>query len=88
MPEKIDPSLRELLAHHYAAADRVPVIVKLARDTSSNALEACGLAVTHQFDAIGSMSGTIRAADIENLERLPDVERIEFDGQMHALEPR
>jgi len=45
-----------------------------------------GLRVGHVFARIAAVSGRVQASEVTRLASLVDVERIEYDGEMHALD--
>ena len=88
MGEKLDDHLtKELAGIKEASAERlVPVIVSLRPGTDASVLKAEGLDIAHVFESISAVSGKIRMADLDRLEALEQVEKIEFDGRMQALD--
>jgi hypothetical protein len=87
MGDKLDDHLTKALAEaeESSAKSSVPVIVTLRPDTDASSLKAEGLDIEHAFESISAVSGKIRLADLDRLEALDQVEKIEFDSQMHAL---
>lgn len=66
----------------------VPVILSLASKADITLLEAEGFKVTQKFEAINAVAGTLPADKQKILrfaEDAPDVERIEYDGEVRAL---
>jgi len=66
----------------------VPVILSVASKADIALLEAEGFKVTQKFEAISAVAGTLPADKQEILrfaEDAPDVERIEYDGEVRAL---
>ena len=41
--------------------------------------------ISRVMESIPAVAGTVACADVANLAELHKVERIEYDGQMHAL---
>ena len=85
MNVKISPALAEHLAQSPATAE-VPVLVTSAAGADPARLTAAGLAIRQSFSAIPVVAGTIRPDRVEELARLAEVESIDFDGEVRALD--
>jgi nucleotide-binding universal stress UspA family protein len=73
-------------AQRRAAGEEVPVIVTLAAGTDAKALERQGLKVRQTWDSISAVAGTVAPDKLRDLADLDQVELIEYDGEVHALE--
>lgn len=60
----------------------IPVIVTLTGPIKRAELEANGLRISHVFDLISTVSGTLRPAEVKTLAQLEQVKIIEFDGEV------
>ena len=87
MGKKLDEHLTRVLteAENSSSEHLVPVIVSLKPGTDTGSLREHGLEIEHAFENISAVSGKIRLADLVRLETLEQVEKIEFDSQMHAI---
>lgn len=63
----------------------IPVIVTVQPGTESTILRDTGLTVERVFENISAVAGTATPGAVDKLEALPVVERIEYDGPMHAI---
>ncbi len=63
----------------------IRVIVTMAAGTDPTALEQKGLKIDHIFDSISAVSGTLTAAEVNELAKLDQVKVIEYDGPVWAL---
>lgn len=61
------------------------VIVTLERMLDNDELAAAGLNVAQRIERLRTVSGSITAAGLERLGKLPGVVRIEADTPMRAL---
>lgn len=73
------------LAMRLDEGGEVPVIVTLAPGGDVAELERSGLSVGRVFESIRAVSGTLTADAARALDASPQVERIEYDGEAHAL---
>jgi hypothetical protein len=64
----------------------IPVIVTIAAGTDRAVLEQAGLRIERAFENISAVSGAIAAAKVKEVAQLAQVERIEEDGAVWALE--
>jgi len=87
MTSKISPQLLKELkaADRYDPKRAIPVIVTLTDKTDLKALEKEGLKITHVFENISAVSGTLTTSGIKGLAQSEKVESIEYDGEVHAL---
>lgn len=84
--EKLDETLRQRLAQAGPASEAVPVIVSLTEGADPAVLAACGLTIGRHIASIGSVSGTIALGDLRRLAARGEVARIEYDGEVRALD--
>ena len=78
-----DELLRELKrAEQTDPQQELPVIVTTAGQVNRAELEEKGLRITHVFEFISAVSGTLTPAEAQALAQLDQVERIEFDGEV------
>lgn len=82
MAQKVTAEVRERLD---AGEREVPVIVTLAPGAEAAAVERQGLMWARAFENIPAVAGSVTAEQLDRLEEAPEVERIEYDGEMHAL---
>lgn len=59
----------------------IPVIITVTDWERRSELEAKGLQVSHSFEGILAVAGTLTCAEVEAIAQLDQVERIEFDGE-------
>jgi hypothetical protein len=88
MAFKIDPPLRAHLKRAAAAAPdvRLSFIVTLRTMDASRALTRRGFLIARHLDPVLAVSGTATPSAALALARLPQVRRIELDGEMVALD--
>ncbi len=79
---KVSP---EVTARVESGSKRIPVIVTLARGADPALLEPTGMTITRAMESIPVVAGTVAAGDVADLAELGAVERVEYDGEMHAL---
>ncbi len=82
------PAALSMLLEKWERSDperEIAVVVTLSAGAGSTALEALGLKIEQRFESIAAVSGTIEVARIRSLAADPGVEKIELDGEMHAL---
>jgi len=84
MSQKVSP---EVAARVESTTEgEVPVIVTLAPGTDPTVLEPTGMTIGRVIESIPAVAGTVADADVlANLAALGAVERVEYDGEMHAL---
>ncbi|HEX2887101.1 hypothetical protein [Vineibacter terrae] len=85
MSRTLDPELESLLNDLAKAgsAQRIPFIVTVRSNV--RAREVLPFRIDHEFDAISAASGKMTAAEALKLSVSDAVERVELDGEMHAL---
>lgn len=84
MSMKISHELEE--AKKNAPQQEIPVIVKITPGTDLASLEQKGLKIQRTFENDPThIAGTLRAAGIDEMAQLDQVEEIEYDGQVWAL---
>ncbi len=88
MPAKIDARVAACVrdAETSGCAQEIPVIVTLRSSADVDALRAHGLRVRHVFADIAAVAGRVQTSQVTRLADLLSVERIEYDGEMHALD--
>lgn len=88
MPAEIDARVRACMRDAEASgrAWEIPVIVTLRNAVDVDTLRDHGLRVSGVFARIAAVSGRVQASEVTRLASLVDVERIEYDGEMHALD--
>jgi uncharacterized protein (UPF0216 family) len=64
----------------------IPIIVTLHSGTDASILIENGMAIQQIIESISVVSGTLTASDIESLSELDQVELIEYDGTVYALD--
>ena len=63
----------------------IPVIVTVTAGADLSDLVRKGFKVNRVFERISAVSGTISAAGVKALAQSPQIEAVEFDGEMRAL---
>lgn len=86
MGAKIDDVLLEQVrAAEASDPDKeIPVIVTIRPGAAVEGLSLQGLVVKRVFNAIPALSGVIAARAVHALQDLDEVERVEYDGNIHA----
>ena len=64
----------------------IPIIITLKPGTDSSILERQGLIIENIIESISVVSGVISASEIYDLSKLEEIELIEFDGPVYALD--
>ncbi len=64
----------------------IPVIITVRPNTNLTVLERKGLKDTHAYENIPAVSGTLVPAAVADLAGMDEVEKIEYDGTVEALE--
>lgn len=64
----------------------IPVIITINDWSRRSELEASGLRVDHSFENILAVAGTLTCAQVSSVAALDHVERIEFDGEVRAIQ--
>jgi hypothetical protein len=84
MPAKISAELlQELKRFEQTEPQReISVIITLNDWSKRGELEEKGLRVTHAFENISAVSGTLTPAEVEAVAQLDQVKLIEFDGEV------
>jgi hypothetical protein len=78
-----DELLQELKRARQSEPQReIPVIITLTDWAKRKELEAEGLRITHAFENISAVSGTLTPAEVEAVAQLEQVKIIEFDGEV------
>jgi len=87
MSKKIsDRLLQECQKAEQAEPQRqIPVIVTTTSNVDRSVLEQGGLKITHAFENIPAVSGTLTAREIQEIAKLPQVTMIEYDGKVKAI---
>ena len=83
MVEKIDENLVRVLQerNEKCSSEEIAVILTLREEMNLMELEEAGFKLQRRFEIINAISGLISPSDIENLVRLSQVEKIEFDEE-------
>jgi hypothetical protein len=84
MSTKISEELATRLEEAEAQA-AMPVIVTLKPGAEVTELEHKGLKVRKVFESISAVAGTLTPAAAPGLAELEQVEKVEYDGEVHAL---
>jgi hypothetical protein len=84
---KVSDELLKLLkeAEREEPDREIPVIITVKAGTDRAALEAKGFRIQRVFEIISAISGTLTAAEANELAQLDQVELIEYDGPVWAL---
>lgn len=85
MSGKINAELSRHLKEDKATENDVPVIITVKENADLESLKTTGLKINHIYQNINAVSGTLPASAVNSVAKLDDVERIEFDGEVHAL---
>jgi hypothetical protein len=67
------------------SAGELPVVVKVKDHANLALLEQKGLRIERKFENISDVAGKMPAAAATQIADLDFVERVEYDGEMHAL---
>lgn len=78
--------LRQLKATEGTSGAELPVIITVKDSSSLDALQENGFKVQHIFDVINAVSGALPATAVRSVARLDEVQHIDYDGEVHALE--
>jgi hypothetical protein len=83
MVEKIDEKLVRVLQerNEKCSSEEIAVILTLREEMNLMELEEAGFKLQRRFEIINAISGLISPSDVENLVRLSQVEKIEFDEE-------
>ena len=84
MVEKIDENLVRVLQerNEKCSSEEIAVILTLREEVNLMELEEAGFKLLRRFEIINAVSGLISPGDVDNLIRLSQVEKIEFDEEM------
>jgi CheY-like chemotaxis protein len=85
MSGKINAELTRRLKEDEPSENEVPVIITVKENADLDSLKKTGLKINHIYQNINAVSGTLPASAVNSVAKLDDVERIEFDGEVHAL---
>jgi hypothetical protein len=83
MADKLDPELQQLLQKMADPATQIPFIVTLKKGTRAAGILPCK--IDNEFEEISAVSCRMTAKQALDLAKHPSVERVEHDGEMHAL---
>jgi hypothetical protein len=83
MVEKIDENLVRVLQerNEKCSSEEIAVILTLREEINLMELEEAGFKLLRRFEIVNAISGLISPSDVENLVRLSQVEKIEFDEE-------
>lgn len=85
MSTQVSAQLERAAQRASEAGREVAVIVTHRPEADRASLERAGLTIRLAYGAIPAVAGTVAAPDVERLAALEEVERIELDGEVHAL---
>jgi hypothetical protein len=85
MSQKVSPEVIARVKGATEGSEEIPVIVTLAPDVDPTVLEPTGMRIRRVMENIPAVAGTVAGADVARLAELGEVERVEYDGEMHAL---
>ena len=85
MSGKINAELSRRLKEDKPTENEVPVIITVKEKADLDSLKKTGLKINHIYQNINAVSGTLPASAVNSVAKLDEVERIEFDGEVHAL---
>ena len=76
-----------MLEEAYAEAPEkeIPVIVTITAGSDVETLARKGLKVQRVFENVPAVSGTLTATEVRELAEVEQVEKVEYDGEVHAL---
>lgn len=85
---KVDQTLREMIqAPAQRKADQsFPCIVTVKPGTDPAVLVQHGLQIENVIESISAVSGKATGDSVKSLAKLTQVERIEYDGEVRAIE--
>jgi hypothetical protein len=88
MTSKINTQLLEQInaARDEDPRREIPIIVTLKPDTDTSILEKEGMTINRLIESISVVTGVMAASKIEALSHFEQVELIEYDGTVYALE--
>jgi chorismate mutase len=88
MAAKIDDPLLQQIEEAKKTDPRqeIAVIVTVTPGVDLTTLEQKGMKIQHRIENKPFVTGTLSAADVEEVAALDQVERIEADGTMHTLQ--
>jgi hypothetical protein len=82
---KVSPEVMARVERGTEESTDIPVIVTVAPGTDPAALEPKGMRIHRVMENIPAVAGTVAGANVTGLADLGEVERVEYDGEMHAL---
>jgi len=84
---KISEAFARMLEEAYAEAPEkeIPVIVTITAGSDVETLARKGLKVQRVFENVPAVSGTLTATEVRELAEVEQVEKVEYDGEVHAL---
>lgn len=74
--------LQEMEAEH--PDKEIPVIITLEPGSDAALLEA-SMTETRRFEVMNAISGKVNVRDVRGLAELPQVRKIEYDGEVRIL---
>lgn len=77
--ERLSRKLKEVGV--VAAQEELPVIVKVKESSGLDDLKKKGLKITHVYENIPYVAGTLPAAGVQALAHLDEVQEIDYDSQ-------
>lgn len=85
MSQIVSPEVMVRVESATDESGEIPVIVTFAPGTDPAVLERTGMRINRVMENIPAAAGTVAGADITTLAALDEVQRVEYDGEMHAL---
>jgi hypothetical protein len=85
MSQKVSPEVSARVKGAIEESKEIPVIVTLAPGSDPAVLEPTGMRVHRVMDNIPAVAGTVAGGAVRRLAELDEVQRVEYDGEMHAL---
>ncbi|HEY0407116.1 MAG TPA: hypothetical protein VGC89_15400 [Pyrinomonadaceae bacterium] len=77
--ERLSQKLKEAGAQE--SPEELSVIVNIKAGSNLDALKKQGLKITHAYENIPYVAGTLPASGVETLARLDEVQEIDYDAQ-------
>jgi hypothetical protein len=85
MSQKVSPEVMARVERATEESSEIPVIVTLAPGADPAVLEPKGMRIRRVMENIPAVAGSVAVGDLADLAELGEVERVEYDGEMHAL---
>ena len=85
MRRKIDHELRQLMQQMASATPQVRVPLVITLQKGARAADVLPCEIDHEFPVISAASCKMTPQQALELAAQPSVERVEYDGEFHAL---